>query len=409
MPSRLPHLTSGLPGTGGRIRERLEDFVVEELPLYEASGVGDHLYVTVQKSGISTHEAARRIARAFGVAPALVGYAGLKDARAVSVQRFSVPGGRESVVSGGEIAGMAVLGAKPHRNKLRLGHLAGNRFLVRIRGTVPDAEARARAVLAELERRGAPNGFGPQRFGSKGDGHLVGRAIVLGDADAAVRTMLAPGPVAEADPRLVEARGRYVEGDLEGALRAFPGAYRAEKAVLGELVRGRPPDRAIRRIPKPVLRILVSSYQSSLFNRLLADRLPDLGTLETGDLAYLHDRGAVFRVENAAAEQPRADAFEISPSGPIFGKKSALADGEPGRRERALLAAEGLDLEDFRRPVGRYDGERRPFRVPLGEPRVRPEGEDAILVGFTLPRGSFATSVLREVMKGDEPEAPEDE
>lgn len=408
MPSRLPHLTADLAGTGGRIRERIEDFVVEEIPLYAASGAGEHLYLTVQKSGVSTHEAARRIARALGVPPTLVGYAGLKDARAVSVQRFSVQGGRESAISGGEVGGMALLEAKHHRNKLRLGHLAGNRFLVRIRGTSADAEARARAILEELERRGAPNGFGPQRFGSKGDGHLVGRAIVLGDAGAAVRAMLAPGPVTEADPRLVEARARFVEGDLEGALRAFPGAYRAEKAVLGELVRGRSPERAIRRIPKPVLRILVSSYQSSLFNRLLADRLPDLGTLEPGDLAYLHDRGAVFSVEDAGAEQTRADAFEISPSGPIFGKKSSLAEGEPGRRERRILASEGLDLEDFRRPVGRYDGERRPYRVPLGGPRVRPEGEDAILVDFTLPRGSFATSVLREIMKV-EAAAPEDE
>ncbi|MHC4861861.1 MAG: tRNA pseudouridine(13) synthase TruD, partial [Planctomycetota bacterium] len=170
-----------------------------------------------------------------------------------------------------------------------------------------------------------------------------------------------------------------------------------------------PAEQALRKVPKGVARLHVSAYQSWLFNRLTADRIPDLGTLLEGDLAFLHDRGAVFLVEDPAAEQPRADALEISPSAPLFGKKVVLAEDEPGRRERALLEEEKLDPEDFRLPGMRFNGERRPLRVPIEEPRVRPEGDDAILVSFSLPRGSYATTVLREVMKEDDPGLPESE
>jgi len=152
-------------------------------------------------------------------------------------------------------------------------------------------------------------------------------------------------------------------------------------------------------VPKGTVRLLVSAYQSHLFNRLVEERLGALGRLEEGDLAYLHDRGAAFLVEDAAAEQPRADAFEISPSGAMFGRKVRLAEGEPGRRERALLEAEGVEPADFRAPGARMSGERRPLRVPLESPGVRPDGDGTIVVSFGLPRGSFATVVLDEIMK----------
>jgi tRNA pseudouridine13 synthase len=155
-------------------------------------------------------------------------------------------------------------------------------------------------------------------------------------------------------------------------------------------------------MPKNVYRLVVSAYQSWLFNRLLSDRVPEIGTLRDGDFAHLHDRGACFLVTDAAAEQPRADALEISPTAPLFGKKVRLAEGEPGREEQALLESEDLRLDDFQLPGLRLFGERRPLRVPVGGARVRADGEAAILVSFELPRGSFAACVLREVMKTDE-------
>ena len=394
-------MTSDLPGTGGRIREKIEDFVVEEIPLYEASGAGEHLYLTIQKVGVSTHEAIERIARATGYPAGRIGYAGLKDARSVSRQTLSVQGMPERRVEGLEVPGVTVIEAKRHRNKLKIGHLWGNRFVVRLRGVAEGAEVTARAVLDRLTERGAPNLFGLQRFGARGDGHEVGRAIYNRDADRAVLKLL--GDAGDGDDRLSEARRRFDAGDLEGAMGLWPRSFQGERRVLDALIKGRPAEAAIKRIPKGVLKLILSSYQSWLFNRLLLERMPTLGALEVGDLAYLHDRGAVFTVVDPQTEQPRADALEISPSGPMFGRKVTLASGEPGERERAVLEEERLDLEEMSLPGIRLHGERRPFRIPLDAATARPDGEDAIVISFALPKGSYATTVLREVMKVEDP------
>jgi tRNA pseudouridine13 synthase len=394
-----PFLTADLPGTGGVMRERIEDFVVEEIPLYEPSGTGEHLYLLIQKVGISTHEAVRRISHELGVPSKRIGYAGLKDAKAVTRQTISMQGVSEAAALGLEVNGVTAIEARRHNNKLRLGHLAGNRFLIRLRGVEEGAAAKAKAILTRMTEVGVPNIFGPQRFGSKGDAHEVGRAILHQDAELAVNTLLSGSDKGERDPRLTEARERFERGDLEGARAAFPHAYQAERRALEVLIKGRPAEHALRRIPNPVMKIILSSYQSHLFNRLLYDRMPDLGALEVGDLAYLHGRGAVFAVDDPAREQPRADAFEISPSAPLFGKKVLLAEGLPGERERELLAEERLELADFGSLGVKLTGERRALRVPLTEATVREDGEGAILLCFALPKGSYATAVMREVMK----------
>jgi tRNA pseudouridine13 synthase len=348
----LPLLTSSLPGTGGRFKENDDDFVVEELPLYEALGVGTHAYLRVEKRGITTYEAIARVARALGVSPKDVGFAGLKDAHAVAVQTLSVEhvpiATCEATLS--SVDRVRLLGAKLHRNKIKMGHLRGNRFTLRIRGCVEGAQTRARDVLAELARVGCPNFYGGQRFGNRADNDQVGRLLVRGD-------------------------------------------FRGACELAGD---------DLRRKPRSLVRLYVSAYQSALFNRVVASRAPHLGRLEVGDLAYLHDRGAVFSVTDADAEQPRADRLEISPSAPLFGTKVLVADGRPGEFERALLAEEELTRGLFRVDgVGEFTGERRPMRVPVEGAEVRdvPGDAAAIEVRFDLPRGSYATVVLNEVMK----------
>jgi len=116
-------------------------------------------------------------------------------------------------------------------------------------------------------------------------------------------------------------------------------------------------------------------------------------------VAYIHANGAAFIVQDVAAEQARADRFEISPSGPLFGPKLLLAQGQPGQREQEMLAQSGLNLDDFRLPGVRLDGARRPYRVPLSEVEV--DWDDGLVLRFRLPAGSYATEVLREVMKHD--------
>src|SRR3954464_10506299 len=129
----LPYLTPEFAGIGGVIKQRPEDFFVQELPLYEPSGEGEHVYCEIEKVGIPTFEAINRIAANLKVSPRDIGYAGMKDAHAITRQVLSVWGTTEAAVMGLKIPGIAVQWAARHVNKLRLGHLAGNRFAIKIR------------------------------------------------------------------------------------------------------------------------------------------------------------------------------------------------------------------------------------------------------------------------------------
>jgi len=402
----LPLLTADLPGTGGTVKDRAEDFVVDEIPLYPALGVGDHAYARIEKVGISTREAIRRMAQALGVSESRVGCAGLKDARAVTRQTLSFERVPPARLEGLTLAGVRVLSVKPHRNKLRPGHLAGNRFEIRVRGVAAGAAARAAAVLGVLRERGLPNAFGPQRFGTRGDTHLVGRAILRGEWEEAVAVLCGRPSPRERDPRVLEARRRFDGGDRAGAREAFPPAFATERRVLERLLQGGSARDAVRAIPRPVRRFFVSAFQSALFNRVLSERMQGIDRLEEGDLAWIHGKGAVFRVEDASREQPRCAAFGISPSGPVYGTKMAAPGGAPGALEAGVLAGEGLEPARFAVPgVDRFEGERRPLRVPVGDPAWREEGGD-LLVAFTLPRGAYATCLLAEVTKTPLDDAP---
>src|SRR5687768_1220559 len=161
---QLPYLTTDFRGIGGSIKQRNEDFFVQELPLYEPSGSGEHVYAEVEKVGQTTFDLAHRLASALGVPPMNVGYAGLKDARAVARQVISVLGATEEAVSGLRLPGVTVRWVARHGNKLRLGHLAGNRFAIKVRGVDPTDVVRIKAPMDVLSSRGVPNYFGEQRF-----------------------------------------------------------------------------------------------------------------------------------------------------------------------------------------------------------------------------------------------------
>lgn len=401
IPDRAPFATAHLLGVGGRIKDREDDFRVEEIPLYEAAGEGEHLYLTVEKRGMPTLLAARRLARALGCSDRAVGFAGLKDARAVTVQTFSFQGVDESRLERLELEGLEVLAARRHRNKIKKGHLRGNRFRIRLRGVGEDALERARPIVDELVRRGVPNLFGPQRFGLRGDTHLLGRAIVAGDGRGFFRVLLGGLPEGSGDQALTH----LMDGRLDSALASLPPGSGTERSALLRVVRsGGDLDRALAGIERRLRELYLSAYQSELFNAVLIRRFPDYGTLLDGDLAWLHRNGAVFRVESAAAEQERADQLEISPSGPLFGRKAPVPDGRPGEIEAEVLGAEGGDARTLAAGMP-LPGARRPLRVPLADVelgREEPSGgeDEAVLsLSFALPPGAYATAVLRELTR----------
>ncbi|WP_027460032.1 tRNA pseudouridine(13) synthase TruD [Deinococcus murrayi] len=332
------------PGTGGRLRTVPEDFRVEELPAYPFSGEGEHLYLRLEKTGHTTAHVLHELSAQLGVRDRDLGVAGLKDRHAVTTQWLSLPARYESQLGRFALGGVRVLEVTRHGNKLGLGHLRGNRFVVRVRGA-PGTAGTAAATLALLTAGGVPNYFGPQRFGLQGLNAEEGLRVLRGESR--VR-----------DPR--------------------------------------------------VRRFLTTSVQSLVFNRFLSLRLErDLfDRLLAGDMAKKHDTGGVFLVEDAAAESPRAQRGEVSATGTLFGRKVRPLTLDAGALEAEALAAFGLTPEVF----ASRRGDRRLTRVFLEEAEVRP-AEDGYTVAFTLPKGSFATSVLRELTKTavDTLDGPEEE
>ena len=319
------------------MRARLvpEDFAVEEIPLYAPTGEGEHTFVWIEKRLRTTEEASRDLARAAGVAPRDVGYAGRKDRFAVARQTLSVPGLDPERALGLSLPGVRVLAAARHPHKLRTAQLRGNRFALRLR-ELDAGLAALEAALAELAREGLPNRFGEQRYGSDGRNAERGRDVLLG--------------------------------------------------------RTRPRDRR-------EARFLVSALQAAIFDEVLARRPRPLRRLEGGDVAVVHASGGLFVVDDAAREQARADAFEISATGPIVGGRERAPGGGVARREAEALARFGLDAGALgARPRGlRLRGARRALRVRPAEIAVEPGGPREAWLRCVLPPGSYASVLLAEL------------
>jgi tRNA pseudouridine13 synthase len=338
-PRPVPLLTPDLPGTGGLTRVSEEDFFVEELPLYEPQGVGEHLYLTVEKRGRTTQEVVREIAAALSARERDVGTAGLK--RAVTVQRLSVlTRASEADALKLEGQGFKVLAAARHNNKLRPGHLRGNRFRIVVRGVGEDGLSRAQAVLERLVSTGAANLFGPQRFGKREDNAALGRAVLL---------------------RETQVRDRFLR------------------------------------------RMALSALQSELFNRCLAARIADglFNAAIEGDALRKRDSGGMF--VGGAADTPRVERQEVDPAGPLPGHSIFAAKADALAREEAVLREAEVDSAWFKAGGDEMQGARRPYRIPVHAASVEALPDSALALRFDLPKGSYALAVLREVVKTGQP------
>lgn len=409
-------ITTDIPGVGGRIKMRPEDFLVEEIPLTEPSGAGEHLWMLVEKRDLSTMHMARIIARHFDRPLYDVGWAGLKDKRAITRQVISVrmPGKRPEDFPQLQNRQISVLWVDLHDRKLRRGHLKGNRFSIRIRDVKPTGALRAQQVLRQLQLAGLPGAFGHQRFGAMGTNHLIGRALLRGEHQAVLDLLLGPGE-GRMHPR---SRALFAEGKLREALDTLPRAARAERSVLGPLTRGATPAEAVKAMSKPERRFFITAAQSAIFNEVLRQRMTD-GTwnqLLEGDLAMKLDGRATFAVgaaEIESGELPgRLARFEISPTGPMWGPQMQRAAGAVDELELQVLDRFGLSLEILERYQQAFpddlEGQRRPLRVAVTDAEVEggvDEHGAFIRCAFDLPRGSFATEVMREIIKPSNPGA----
>lgn len=413
-PRPAAFLTPDIPPTGGRIKVRPEDFLVEELPAYEPCGEGEHLYLFVEKTDLSTMNLVEALARHYGVRREAIGYAGLKDKRAVTRQLLSVhlPGKKDADLAAFSHDRAGVLWAARHTNKLRQGHLAGNRFVIRIREVNASKAIYAHRVLERIAAEGVANFAGEQRFGHLANNHIVGRAILLGDYETILKELLGPSEkFPDAQP---VARDYYAAGEYQEAYEAFTRNAETERRVLRVLARGETPRRAAYAIDQMQRRFYITAFQSSVFNAVLSERLHagTLCMLIAGDLAWKHDNGAVFRVDEGGASsadtRERLTKMEVSPSGPMWGPDMTQAEGQPGEIEAAALASTGVTVERMalygERAHDPVPGKRRPLRVPLAVPDVEGGADEHgpyIRCAFELPPGSFATVVMNEIIKPD--------
>jgi tRNA pseudouridine13 synthase len=339
----MPLITEDLPGIGGRIRARIDDFVVDEVSSIEPSGRGDHLYMSLTKEGMTTREVQMQLVELFNLRPQEVGTGGLKDKDARATQTFSLQLDGNKIAP--EEATRSVAGSidvrvnwvKYHDTKFRAGYLIGNSFKVLISDIkVPRGEAldRANRVADRIHSIGIPNYYGEQRMGRRGKNARAGWDIIHGEKNVGNRWL-----------------SRY----------------------------------------------LIAAYQSHLCNRYLAERVERgiYGRLIPGDIIEDHGTGERMHIDDPVDLQRRYINKEVSFTAPMFGPKMKRAAGEAGALEAEIFAASGLSNKLLKR--NRVTGTRRRGRLT---PRIQIEAKRrGIQLSFTLHKGGFATTLLREFMK----------
>jgi tRNA pseudouridine13 synthase len=343
-----PLITAALPGIGGHIKAEPEDFEVEELPAYQPCGAGEFLYLCIEKRSMGAEYFIRQVARRLDIAPGEVGTAGLKDRHAVTRQMVSVPGNVEDRLAQLEGDGIRLLSISRHGNKLRPGHLHGNRFRILVRGADPAAGERLGPLLECLRSQGLANFYGPQRFGRDGETLNLGLGL------------------------------------LRGTTRAVRNSF--------------------------LRKLALSAAQSALFNHYLARRMTDrlLRRALEGDVMAKWPFGGMFVSQDVACEQVRMDLREIVPAGPIFGRKMFRAAGEAARREEQVLADAELSTAAFQGFGKLLSGTRRHNLVYPGE-LCGVQEQEGVRLSFTLPAGSYATVLLREITKAEAIDGSEEE
>jgi tRNA pseudouridine13 synthase len=274
----------------------------------------------------------------------------MKDRHAVTRQMVSVPDVGNERLAQLEGDGIRLLRVSRHGNKLKPGHLRGNRFRILIRDVAPAAGERLPPLLARLQAQGFPNYYGPQRFGRDGETVHLGLAL-LGKTSSA-------------------------EGDAPGVP-----ALRAPRSPF-------------------LRRLALSAAQAALFNHYLGSRLLDglLHQVVAGDVMSKRPFGGLFLAADLAAEQARFERRETVHTGPMFGRKMFAAAQEAAAREVAALADAGLTLDRFFGFGKLLQGTRRHNLVYPDDLAANPVAEGIQLI-FTLPAGSYATVLLRELMK----------
>ena len=406
-------------GIGGTIRNQYEDFYVEEIPDLIPTGEGPNVWIWIEKIGRTTLDVVLDIARDLHIDRKRMGFAGMKDKKArtrqwICISNMDSDEQFEQVKAlSGQIYKTDFLKVIRGRKKLRMGQLKGNKFRILIRD-IDDVEKSAEIasdILKQLEVTGVPNYFGWQRFGKpRTNTHLVGEALVENDLKKAVGRYIG-NPTEEEHEENQKARKAYDDGDLEKSLELMGKGMRYEKMMIRELIKdskkGELTDKsyknALHALPKPLQRMFVHAYQSFLFNAAVSKRVEmGINKYIEGDI-IINNEERIVRDKTPEEYQELIDTFQVNPTSPLYGTKVPFAGGKVGEMEKSILDDYGLSKEDFEVPkmprLGSH-GLRRSMRFQVWDTSAIATDE-GVLTEFSINKGSYATAVLREVMKKD--------
>lgn len=406
-------------GIGGTIRNQYEDFYVEEIPDLIPTGEGPNVWIWIEKIGRTTLDVVLDIARDLHIDRKRMGFAGMKDKKARTRQWICISNMdseeqfKQVKALSGQIYKTDFLKVIRGRKKLRMGQLKGNKFRILIRD-IDDVEKSAEIasdILKQLEVTGVPNYFGWQRFGKpRTNTHLVGEALVENDLKKAVGRYIG-NPTEEEHEENQKARKAYDDGDLEKSLELMGKGMRYEKMMIRELIKdskkGELTDKsyknALHALPKPLQRMFVHAYQSFLFNAAVSKRVEmGINKYIEGDI-IINNEERIVRDKTPEEYQELIDTFQVNPTSPLYGTKVPFAGGKVGEMEKSILDNYGLSKEDFEVPkmprLGSH-GLRRSMRFQVWDTSAIATDE-GVLTEFSINKGSYATAVLREVMKKD--------
>lgn len=337
-------------------RQSARDFVVEEVPLYEFSGEGEHLILHVRKKNLSTFELIGILCKYLGIKNKEIGYAGLKDKHAMTKQYISLHKKHEEALERFEHPEIKILSKTYHNNKIRIGHLKGNRFFIRLKKVNPTAAQKIDEVLKQIDIFGMPNFFGYQRFGNDGDNHIVGEKIAKG----------------EKKERNVKIRKLLIS------------AYQSHLFNLW----------LSRRLE---INSLVNSFDASQLEGILNISKEEIGHLQAqkhpfkilnGDILEHYPHGRLFEFDGSLEDVKRFESRDVSVSGLLCGKKAKIA------ANFARVVEKDFDEEIL------ADGARRYAWIFPSDIEGRFKDVDAHYeLNFTLPKGSYATVLIEEIAK----------
>lgn len=386
-------------GIDGTVKDAPEDFHVTEILNQSPSGTGPNTFIRVKKEKITTLEVIQVLAEFLDRETEDFCVADYKDHQSVAIQWISLEHLDPRALDNFQHEQIEIIKITRHTEKLKPVDLDGNRYEITMRNVSDNAADKVRSGLDILADRGVPNWYGRQMFGYRQNKHYLGWALIKKEWDWFLYELL-NSPSAADNQRLVSARNSAKEGDWKRALERFPEQFRAEREALDSLKRY--PDnkeRSVEVIPPIYRQLFLSAMQAFAFNQFLVARLDSYDQLKEGDVAYMHETAGCFPVMDPRDEKPRLDRFEISPTGPLYGEKSLGASEDVGELEDEILEQCGLTYGDFQRCRYPVQGRRRPLRVPITQISVQALNNGNLELGFFMPRNSYATSVLEELLR----------